>query len=151
MRIGIDPEHEGLADAIDAHLPRILAHEFHHCARWRGPGYGRTLAEALVSEGLADHFDLEVHAGAQPYHWSVAVDGPELEAVWRLAGPQLWEPGYEHAFWFFNQNAGSIPFHAGYALGFRLVGSYLEANPSLRPSQLANISAEAVLADAARL
>jgi uncharacterized protein YjaZ len=35
------------------YFPRTIAHEWHHLARWRGPGYGETIAEAIISEGLA--------------------------------------------------------------------------------------------------
>src|SRR5690625_1970846 len=70
VHVSLDPAHARFGEALEQHLPRTLAHELHHCARWRGPGYGRTLGEALVSEGLADHFDLEVHPGAEPYHWA---------------------------------------------------------------------------------
>ncbi|WP_406721174.1 DUF2268 domain-containing putative Zn-dependent protease [Thioclava litoralis] len=37
-------------------LLRVLLHEYHHVLRGDGPGYGRSLEEALVSEGLAQLF-----------------------------------------------------------------------------------------------
>ena len=41
-------------DRFDSGLMlRTLVHEFHHLIRWDGPGYGKSLGEALVSEGLA--------------------------------------------------------------------------------------------------
>jgi len=68
----VDPAHPDFWKALQVHLSRTLAHELHHCARWRDPGYGSSLGETLVSEGLADRFDLEVHPGAPPYHWANA-------------------------------------------------------------------------------
>ena len=47
---------------------RTLVHELHHLIRWDGPGYGKTLGEALVSEGLAGHFVLQV-LGGKPDPW----------------------------------------------------------------------------------
>jgi hypothetical protein len=45
----------GLRTALKIWLPVSLAHELHHSSRIRtGPGYGRTLGEAMVSEGLAE-------------------------------------------------------------------------------------------------
>ncbi|MFD2813587.1 DUF2268 domain-containing putative Zn-dependent protease [Paracoccus aerius] len=44
---------------------RALVRQLAHLLRWNGPGYGRSLGEALVSEGLAGHFVLQV-LGGQP-------------------------------------------------------------------------------------
>ncbi len=63
--ITIDPEHPALRANLDMSLERMLAHELHHSARWDGPGYGATLGEALVSEGLAGHFAQEVLGGTR--------------------------------------------------------------------------------------
>lgn len=143
--VSVDPEHAAFQQVIDVHLSRTLAHELHHCMRWRGPGYGNTLGEALVSEGLADHFDLEVHPASQPYHWTRALDADGLAATWQRARSVLWEEGYDHGYWFFNRADGGPPFHAGYALGFSLVRAYLRANPGLEPSGLAGTPAQQIL------
>ena len=147
MHVSLDPAHARFGEALEQHLPRTLAHELHHCARWRGPGYGRTLGEALVSEGLADRFDLEVHPGAEPYHWARALDPRGLREVWELARPALWDEQYDHAYWFFNSSAAGPPFHAGYALGFHLIGTYLSADPGRRPSELTDTPAREILED----
>ena len=53
----LDPDNPQFATCIsDGTLRRQVAHEVHHCLRMAGPGYGRVLGEALVSEGLAGHF-----------------------------------------------------------------------------------------------
>lgn len=146
VQVAVDPAHADFEAVIDTHLSRTLAHELHHCARWRGPGYGRSLGHALVSEGLADHFDLEVHAGARPYHWARALSEPQLQEVWELAQLALWDTDYDHSYWFFNSSDAGPPYHAGgYSLGFHLVAAYLAANPDLRPSQLAAVPARQVL------
>lgn len=145
VQIAVDPAHERFRDALDIHLSRTLAHELHHCARWLGPGYGSTLGEALVSEGLADHFDLEAHPGARPYHWTQALDAHALNEVWNIAKSHLWEADYDHTHWFFNTSEAGPPFHAGYALGFQLVQEYLNTNPGRRPSELAAVSAHQIL------
>lgn len=53
MQLTVDPANPNLSRCLGETLERMVAHEFHHVCRWRGPGYGRTLGEALVSEGLA--------------------------------------------------------------------------------------------------
>uniref|UniRef100_UPI000B02FDB5 DUF2268 domain-containing putative Zn-dependent protease n=1 Tax=Methylobacterium sp. CCH5-D2 TaxID=1768765 RepID=UPI000B02FDB5 len=53
----IDPDNPNFARSLrDGDLHRTVAHEAHHCMRMAGPGYGWTLGEALVSEGLAGRF-----------------------------------------------------------------------------------------------
>src|SRR5437588_7581200 len=53
----LDPDNPNFASSlIDGNLRRQVAHEVHHCLRDAGRGDGRSLGEALVSEGLAGHF-----------------------------------------------------------------------------------------------
>lgn len=44
-----------LKHSISEHLEKSLAHELHHCARWSTVGYGRTLLEAIITEGIKDY------------------------------------------------------------------------------------------------
>lgn len=76
----LDPDslHFAIALAGGA-LRRQVTHEVHHCLRMAGPGYGRTLGEALVSEGLAGHFT-RLLFGNPPELWERAVDAGELRA-----------------------------------------------------------------------
>lgn len=62
--VTVDPRSPVLRANPSQSLERMLAHELHHSSRWDGPGYGKTLGEALVSEGLAGHFAQEVYGGA---------------------------------------------------------------------------------------
>ncbi|VEC94933.1 Predicted Zn-dependent protease (DUF2268) [Klebsiella variicola] len=58
--ITVDPENSAFCKN-DAHsIERMFVHELHHAVRWTGPGYGSTLGEVLVSEGLAGHFSIEL-------------------------------------------------------------------------------------------
>src|SRR3989344_2722710 len=59
--VNLNPEFRNIEKSINKELGRTLAHEINHAMRWRNPGYGKTLLEALVTEGLADHFDLEIN------------------------------------------------------------------------------------------
>lgn len=48
--VSFDPQS---AEITQEGLNETLFHELHHCMRWRNPGYGETLAEAMISEGIA--------------------------------------------------------------------------------------------------
>jgi uncharacterized protein YjaZ len=133
VTISIDPMRADLDAVIQRALPPMLAHELHHAARHATVGYGATLLEAAVSEGLADHFSAELYGGPPP-PWAIALGGQEL-AVWTetlLAEP----PGaYDHAKWFYG-TGGTVPRWTGYAVGYGLVGAFLDLNPSALPSRL---------------
>lgn len=97
--VTVDPESPALRVNADASLERMFAHELHHAARWDGPGYGASLGEALVSEGLAGHFAREV-CGDVPEPWE---ELPEDEIRRHVGRAKLeWnQTTYNHSEWFF--------------------------------------------------
>ena len=141
--ISVDIDHMDLAANLQTHLVHTLLHEFHHAMRWRGPGYGDTLGEALVTEGLADQFDVEM-TGAEPQAWATVLSPDELEKLFERAQP-LFEKSYSHADWFFGSADEVLPKWGGYALGFYLVGRYLAAHPDARASALCAMPAGEIL------
>ena len=139
----VDPTRVDLSDIVRAHLAPQLAHELHHAKRFGTVGYGSTLVEAVVSEGLADHFSLELAGGAPP-PWSSALQPEEL-ADWTDTALAESSTAYDHSRWFFG--TGSIPRWAGYSIGFALVSDFLDANPDRRPSELVTEPASLFLPD----
>ena len=134
IRLFFHPTFQSLDDSIETHLFPLLVHEMHHARRTRLVGYGSTLLEAVVSEGLADYFSMEV-AGVEPPIWSVSVQGETLDH-WILKASEVWqEPGYRHDDWFFGTHP-DIPRWAGYSIGFALVDRYLQTHPHQSASQL---------------
>jgi len=137
--VTVDPENPVLRANPAMSLERMLAHELHHSARWDGPGYGATLGEALVSEGLAGHFAQEVFGGA-PEPWE-SLPVSVLRAHASKAQADWPNPDYGHAAWFFGSS--EFPRWLGYSLGYQLVGRYLDAHRDTRASTLAQAAAEA--------
>src|SRR5262249_35144689 len=122
VNIALDPKFADWERVLTNHLPQTLAHELHHSARWRGPGYGSTLFEAMISEGLADRFAVEL-LGIPVTPWSNAFPREQTPRFLALAQPEFDAKPYgpdDHALWFFGSDA-SIPKWTGYTLGFRLV------------------------------
>ena len=110
---------------------RTLVHELHHLIRWDGPGYGKSLGEALVSEGLAGHFVLQVLGGA-PDPWDLVAPS---EGLMRRASNEWSRRDYDHSEWFFGK--GSVRRWSGYGLGHRLIAEYLAQHPQENPVTLA--------------
>lgn len=137
--VTVDPDNPAFCQNAAQSLERMFAHELHHAARWAGPGYGTTLGEACVSEGLAGHFVLELFGG-EPELWEcinaelIHAYLPQLHQDWLCTD-------YDHSKWFYG--AGDMPRWLGYTLGFNLVASYLAARPERRASQLAYTKADA--------
>lgn len=125
VRVSIDPTFKDFENRIVEDLRSTLVHEFHHSARSSTVGFGDTLREALVSEGLAGNFDIEVNGG-DPKPWDVVIQGEELEKVKQLAKKDLDNEDYIHGEWFFGSRHRGIPQWAGYSLAFALVGDYLK-------------------------
>ena len=119
--ITLTPDNPHFAGGWRTELPATLAHELHHVRRWRGPGYGTILLEALVSEGLAQHYETEERGGLPPYT-SISAD---LDELWAQAQPVLHSADYGHPAWFFGSEAERLPRWAGYALGHELVRRFL--------------------------
>jgi hypothetical protein len=130
---------------LAARLPSIVAHELHHAARFRGPGYGATLLESMVSEGLADHFAREL-IGAPLPPWVTALTPAEVSAWLDEARPELDSTAFDFEAWFFG-TGGEIPRWTGYTLGYRLVGDYLGTNPGATAASLVHVDAGALRPD----
>ena len=139
----LDPDNPQFATCIsDGTLRRQVAHEVHHCLRMAGPGYGRVLGEALVSEGLAGHFTRRLF-GNPPEPWECAVTDDVLHAH-RPDKETLSAKWYNHAEWFFGAG-GRRPRWLGYTLGYRIVGDWLAATPDVSGDLLVNVPSETVL------
>jgi hypothetical protein len=144
MTIRLDPGDWAFQKSIDAGaFKRLVAHEFHHCLRHAGAGYGKTLGEAMVSEGLADYFVLEVLSGDPPI-WSTAIAADDWMPTLTCAGADLASPAYNHSEWFYG-HAGRWPRWAGYTIGFQLIEYYLADHPDILPSRMASTAAQVII------
>ncbi|MEM8578901.1 MAG: DUF2268 domain-containing putative Zn-dependent protease [Pseudomonadota bacterium] len=111
-----DPDHPAYSQGLGEPLLHTLTHEAHHILRWDGPGYGATLGEALVSEGLA--------TAAVPHLWPDAAEpwehrGPAPSPALCARAARIWNAPYDHAAWFFG--TGDLPNWTRYRLGHWLV------------------------------
>lgn len=132
--LSFDPDSPNLAASLSTDLFPLLAHEMHHIMRMRTVGYGADLLGAMISEGLADQFSVEI-AGIDPPPWSNALTADQL-TEWRDRARDHWfDSPYDHAGWFLGTDP-DIPRWTGYTIGFELTGMFLSDNPTRRPSQL---------------
>jgi hypothetical protein len=142
VAITIDPANPAWPASLETEFDRLLAHLFHHLARFRLIGFNDHLLDALVTEGLADHFTVEL-LGGEPAIWTSAVQGAELE-MWIETASETWlDPEYDRAPWFHVGVESEVPTWTGYAIGWELTRRYLEAHPEQTASTLLNAPGEA--------
>lgn len=139
-----DSNNENLKENLRDEIKSTVTHEFHHAIRNRTFNWEEdTLLGAMVTEGLADHFDIEVNAGI-PKPWSIALNTEELERVKEIASPEFSSRTYNHSNWFFGSQEKEIPKWAGYSIGFKLVDDYLQRT-GRKASELVSEPAESFL------
>ncbi len=144
--ICVAPRNPNFAPALkQGALRRQVAHEANHCLRNAGPGYGRTLGEALVSEGLAGHFVHRLY-GTPPELWECAL--ADDAALRHLPDDDtLAASDYDHAAWFYGAG-GRYPRWLGYTMGYVLVARWLNRTANVDGWTLVNVPARDVLARA---
>jgi uncharacterized protein YjaZ len=135
----VDPAYPNLGAVLADRIAPMLAHEAHHAARFRGPGYGRTMLESMISEGMADHFSIELLGVVVP-PWSNALPAGDTETWLNQARPLFDSTSYPHDQWFYGASA-SIPRWTGYTLGFRLIQRHKDTHPGATATTLVNTSA----------
>ncbi len=146
--ISLDPRHPKFKQAISRKLVGTLAHEFHHIIRWRKPGYGSTLFERLVTEGLAVIFEMEA-TGCKIPPWSNALTVKQKQVMLKRAKRIFHDPIesiYIHRAWFFGSKKRAIPRWTGYTLGYDIVAAYLKTHPKAKASTLVGAPASLFIA-----
>lgn len=115
--IFVDPRNPNFRPMLHRHLAAMVMHELMHCARWTGPGYGSTLGEAIVSEGLAIHFEAAFR-GETPWYAQSLDESALMRA--ELDARTNWQTVDYDRFAWFSPGGVSAPYR-GYSLGFTLV------------------------------
>ncbi len=139
--ISLDIDHQDFPRLLEIPLLRTLAHELHHVRRSQTVGYGETLLEALISEGLADHFEQEL-TGGEPQAWDLALSEEEIASFLQRAEAEFDSTRYDHNAWFYGNKEQHLPKWTGYSLGYFLVQNYLHRHPEKKPSRLFNVNAK---------
>jgi uncharacterized protein YjaZ len=94
-----------------------LLHETHHCLRMRGPGYGTTLGEAMISEGLATLCE-EEYFNKTPIYAEVKITDEDIKKALK----EIKNKDYNHNSWFFGSQDTQRWF--GYTYGYQLAKAY---------------------------
>jgi uncharacterized protein YjaZ len=121
--LSFDPDNKNFKHNFELEFLAMLGHELHHCMRYRGPGYGSCLRDALISEGLACHFETELRNGSKPFYANLASE--KSNKFFQSMQNDLDNIHYDHNAWFFGSKAKKIQRHTGYKVGFNIVNKYI--------------------------
>jgi len=148
--IFVDPKFSPLSNPRHPLWGARLIHELGHVVRDRGPGYGKTFGESILSEGLSEACENEIgKVGPYATHLSPA----ELTAVAEQARPLLdKKTGLQmDRLWFYGANDRPdarpyVKLWSGYALGYAIVHAYRQTYaPTVPASRLLTIDAATIL------
>ncbi len=123
--MSLEPSTPGFAGCFEVEFCATLAHELHHAMRYHKPGAMKNLGDALVWEGLAQHFEIEFRGGQTP-PYATLKQPSSMNELLETAKLEFDDPNFDYGTWFFGSETRNIPFWAGYALGFEIVRRYLE-------------------------
>ncbi|MGL5389930.1 MAG: DUF2268 domain-containing putative Zn-dependent protease [Shewanella sp.] len=120
----VDCSRDDIERVIEAELMDVLAHELHHSVRMRFHLSSNTLADQLIMEGLACHFEHTVTNGKpsslfkdlQNYDWRIG-----LQQMSHL----LDSTDFSLTKLFLGSHPEVFPKYAGYWIGFNLVTEYV--------------------------
>lgn len=145
VTLTLDPTNPNFATSLaNTAFQETVAHELHHALRHRQCSYGETLGEALVSEGLADRFAIELLGSGIPT-WCQALDNEQLRLAYRKATAML-DQDYDHSAWFFG--CGDLPEWTGYTLAYRLIRAYQRQHAQQLAGHLVASPAQQILQEA---
>lgn len=131
-----------IKDLLGAPLQAVVYHECNHIARWQGPGYGWSLLEATVSEGVATVYE---KMKTEPHEMSHAdySNIEELLQIYRLRNKDE-DLSYNHNTWFLGFDP-KYPKFLGYKVGTYIVEKVLELNPELSLIQITRLEVDEII------
>jgi hypothetical protein len=132
-----------LSTIMQLWLPRTFSHEIDHSVRiLAGPGFGASLLEEIITEGISSAFDMAAFPGT-PNPWDRAITRSQECALWKQAQPLLGSPGlYDQ--WMFG--GGGIPHWTGFTIGYDIVTGYHQRHPDASWPAITDASAATILA-----
>ncbi|MEK7602964.1 MAG: DUF2268 domain-containing putative Zn-dependent protease [Patescibacteria group bacterium] len=125
-------------DVAHVNIVKTIIHELHHAARWQSVGFGSTLGEAIVSEGLACLLEEEI-CGETPIYSKVKISKKNVTQV----QAEMNKEQYDRSKWFFGSQK-DIPRWFGYTYGYEICKKYANLN-NTSASKMVSLKARKIL------
>lgn len=143
LRIDLRNEKNKIDDLLGDPLKATIYHECNHILRWQSVGYGTSLIEATISEGIATSYEKMICA---PYVIKHA-DHSNIEELLKYYRERNKDEDttYNHWEWFFGTH-NKYPRWLGYKVGSYIVDEAMKNKPSMTFTEITKMSAEEILA-----
>jgi hypothetical protein len=122
-------------------IPEALSHQVDASVRIEtGPGFGTTLLQQMISEGVASAFDIQLQPTIH-LPWTTALTAHQEHVMWSRARPLLNHTGLLDQ-WFFG--GGGVPESTAFEIGYDIVRDYLDRHPGATAASLVDMPAMAI-------
>ena len=122
---------------IEKSIPYVFYHELHHLARIGTAGFGQTLEDCVVTEGLAETFCAQMGGRVLAFK-----NKEDLDTVKNIFYKERKE---KDRYWtWFPGRDSRLPRFAGYILGYLIVSTYCAATHK-KPSQLYTVPTDYII------
>ncbi len=143
LRIDLRDEIYKISHLLGAPLKATVFHECNHILRWQSVGYGSSLLEATISEGVATSYEKSVCSQYEIKHADYSNISELLK--YYLERNKEEDENYDHAGWFFGKG-NKYPKWLGYRVGSYVVDQAMKNNPNMSYAELTKVSAEEIIA-----
>lgn len=118
----VDPLNKELSEQ---EIFNTLCHELYHAKSYDGQGYGSTLLDSMIFEGLATAFEDEVSHGNSFVVKELNARNTSEQLLQKHRDELLGED-FNHFRWFIFDETKELPRWAGYEIGYHIVKKYLK-------------------------
>ncbi len=137
--IYLDCSARDIRSVIARWLPAAIHHELAHIVRNAERGYGETLLETMVSEGVASYAEHVLNPPLRiPYTQKIKGEDRWL----RQAQREFPKRRYDHSAWYFGTDRP--PRWIGYRLGYRIAEQFMRRYPGMQLAELVRLPAKKV-------
>ena len=117
----IDPDF----DVSESEIYATLCHELNHARRYDGEGYGKTLFDSMIFEGLATAFEAEA-SGGETFFTRELNARHQTEELISQTKQEFNSTAFNYSHWFIFDDSKHLPRWAGYEIGYYLVRQYMK-------------------------
>lgn len=144
IKLYFDPNHTNVTESLLSWSGRQIAHELNHIARFQAGTKGRTLLDAMISEGLATYYEEHWKNEYKETKWGHALNQTQTQEEWQRAQKELDSVNYNYGDWFFGRDKGH-PVHSGYSLGTTIVSEYFKNHPNEKMAKVVKMPSKKIL------
>ena len=98
-----------------------------------------TLLDAMLAEGIADAFALELYPDREP-PWTHALTPQAQESMWPKVRRKLAASDISEIRRLLLGDGDRIPIWTGYTMGYKIVRGYLDMHPAVKPVSLVGLT-----------